>query len=495
MSCCVRLRALLRQLGRNEAGNALILTGALLIPLLALVGSSIDVGRYYVVRSRMQQACDASSLAGRWALSQGQSTTSASTEAVKFFNFNFKQGLYGTTPFTPSVSVTGTSTKVVAVTSTTKLGASVMGLFGFQPTTISTTCTAQQDFVNTDIVLVLDTTGSMADKASSSDNQTKIAALRSAVLALYDQLAPIQQQLSAAGMRLRFGVVPYSSTVNVGKLLYKVNADYIRNPVPYYRKVCNNNNCYAQQNSVSHKASSFADWSGCIEERQTVSTITASTQTIPSGAYDLDIDAPADSAEKRWPPYDPDAGSQTFTYGNNNTPTQTACPYEARRLQAWSRGDLNSYLNALAPDGGTYHDIGMIWGARLISPAGVFADSPASYNGMPTNRFIIFMTDGQLDTGSTIYSAYGIEAYDQRVTGGSLSTQDARHQQRFNLMCSTVKNRGVSVWVVAFASSLDTSLKNCATNPGQASTSGNSAALIAKFTEIGRNIGALRLTK
>jgi len=114
---------------------------------------------------------------------------------------------------------------------------------------------------------------------------------------------------------------------------------------------------------------------------------------------------------------------------------------------------------------------------------------------MPTNRFIIFMTDGLLDTGPDLYSAYGVERYDQRVTGGSLSQQDARHQQRFNLLCSSVKNMGVSIWVVAFASSLDTNLTNCASNAGQASTSSNSTDLISKFAEIGKNIGALRLTQ
>jgi len=132
----------------------------------------------------------------------------------------------------------------------------------------------------------------------------------------------------------------------------------------------------------------------------------------------------------------------------------------------------------------------------MISSVGVFADSPPTYNNMPTNKFIIFMTDGLLDTGPTLYSAYGVEQYDHRVTGtAGLTTQDSRHQQRFNLMCSRVKNMGASVWVVAFASTLDTNLTNCASNPGQASTQTNSADLISKFRDIGKNIGALRLTQ
>ncbi|WP_293973191.1 TadE/TadG family type IV pilus assembly protein [Sphingomonas sp.] len=483
-----------RGLAVEQRGNVLILTAAFLIPLLALIGSGIDIGRVYVARSRIQQACDAASLAGRWAFSQGQATDTATAEALKFFNFNFKQGSFGTASFTPSVTVTGTNTKVVTVSASTTLRLTIMGLFGFRPMTVATTCTAEQNFVNTDIVLVLDTTGSMKDKATSSDTQTKIEGLRAAVLALFDQLAPIQTQLAAAGMRMRFSVVPYSQTVNVGKLIYAVNTGYMRDPAPYRQKVCSstgwNNNCNGYTypaTSVSHNASWFTNtWNGCIEERQTVSTITASTSAIPAAAYDLDIDRIPDSDTTRWVPYDGDAETAN---------SQEACPQAAKRLQSWARADLVTYLNSLTPDGGTYHDIGMIWGARMISSAGVFADSPATYNSMPTNRFVIFMTDGLLSTNSTLYSAYGMEKYDQRVTGGDLSTQDARHHQRFNLMCSAIKNRGVSIWVVAFASSLDTNLTNCASNAGQASTSANSTDLTTKFVEIGKSIGAMRLTQ
>ena len=492
---CVRLiRRAILSLFRDDRGNVLILSAAFMIPMLALVGSSIDVGRAYVARSRMQQACDAASLAGRWAFSQGQTTTSATNEALKFFNFNFKQGAFGTESFTPAVNVTGSTTKVVQVTAATTLRLSVMGIFGFQPIRVAASCTAEQNFVNTDIVLVLDTTGSMA-QTMPGDTQTKISALRSAVLALYDQLAPIQTQLAAAGMRLRFSVVPYSSTINVGKLIYNVKPEYIRNPAPYYQA----NTCYSgrssytcyQQVSVNHSTSGpnwFTNsWGGCIEERQTTSAITSTSTTIPSAAYDLDIDKiPTPDVNTQWPPYDTSA---------ETAKSFVACPSEAKRLQTWTRADLSTYLNGLSPNGGTYHDIGMIWGARMISNAGIFADSPDTYAGMPTNKFVIFMTDDMLDTNLDSYSAYGVERYDQRVTGGDLTSQDARHQQRFNLMCKAIKNRSVSIWVVVFNSSMSSDIVNCASNAGQASKATNAADFINKFTEIGKNIGAMRLTQ
>ena len=55
----------LRGLCRDESGNALILLAISVVPLLALVGSSIDLGRAYLVESRLQQACDAGVLGAR----------------------------------------------------------------------------------------------------------------------------------------------------------------------------------------------------------------------------------------------------------------------------------------------------------------------------------------------------------------------------------------------------------------------------------------------
>lgn len=494
-------RRSLAGLAAHAAGSTLAMLGAALIPLTAMIGSGVDLSRTYIAQQRLQQACDAASLAGRRAMENDVFNSTVSTEALKFFNFNFPQGKYGTTSFTPVVS--RPESGVIRVQANTTVPTAVMKIFGFDQLPISVDCKSSLNFVNTDIVLVLDTTGSMlcATTESSCSNSgekssSKIKALRAAVLSLYDELSSTQTQLAAAGMRLRYGIVPYASTVNVGRLLWDENNAYIRNPANYQKRSCSGPgylaSCSYAPTSVNHgngwlTGTSSNSWAGCIEERQTSSAITGSTTTIPAAAFDLNIDLVPNSTATRWPPYDPQFASEA---GH-----QVACPTGAVRLQAWTRSAMDTYLNTLRADGGTYHDIGMIWGARLISSAGVFADSPDRFNGMPVNKFIIFMTDGLLDTGPAIYSAYGIEQYDERVTGGSLSTQDERHRQRFNLMCSAVKNRGVSIWVVAFASSLDANLTNCATTASQAATVSNQDALNAKFVEIGKNIGSLRLTK
>jgi hypothetical protein len=115
---------------------------------------------------------------------------------------------------------------------------------------------------------------------------------------------------------------------------------------------------------------------------------------------------------------------------------------------------------------------------------------------MPVSRHIIFMTDGQLAPNCNTYTAWGVEQNDTRVTGaGSCPNQYDRHMQRFKMVCNAAKSMGFSVWVIAFGTTLTTEMAECASNANQASTVANRDALIARFQEIGSNIGALRLTQ
>jgi hypothetical protein len=247
-------------------------------------------------------------------------------------------------------------------------------------------------------------------------------------------------------------------------------------------------------------------WNGCIEERQTVATITsASGYAIPTDAHDLNINlvpSPSDDTTQ-WRPMWPtiswlrNAGSTSATSGYNAEDNGiAACPAAARRLAAMTRTEMQNYVNALNPTGSTYHDIGMIWGARLVSNAGVFGDSPDQFAGMPVSRHIIFMTDGQLAPTCYVYGAYGMEQNAERVTGdSSCPNQYDRHLQRFRMVCNAAKSLNVSIWVIAFGTTLSSDMQNCASNANQASTAANQATLIERFRQIGSQIGALRLTQ
>ncbi|MGH6780950.1 MAG: pilus assembly protein, partial [Sphingomonadaceae bacterium] len=418
----------LARLRDDTRGNVLIIVAAAIIPLVCLIGSGVDLSRAYAAQARLQVAGHAASLAGRRAMTGGAVDEAVKKEAKKFFNFNFPQRSFGTAAFNPDIK--GGTNSAVVVTASTTIPTSIMKIFGFTSLPLSVTCDARQDFVNTDIMLILDTTGSMVDnKVDDGDpgtpNPTRIDALRKAVLALYDELKPVQTQLEAAGLQLRYGVVPYSSNVNVGKVVKGLNASYIASntwdyqsrkqvgtkgngkPDWSYEKVTLDVSKFVNSSASTPMATPSRDpsdtsdtsyWSGCIEERQTVSTISDSSgYSIPANAYDLDIDREPDGNEAtKWKPFWPEVSylrNGTRQKGRDGISAWVACPSEAKRLKAMSRADLKAYLDGLNTEGGTYHDIGMIWGTRMLSRKGIFKDdNPETHKSMPVSRFIIFLT-------------------------------------------------------------------------------------------------------
>jgi hypothetical protein len=246
-------------------------------------------------------------------------------------------------------------------------------------------------------------------------------------------------------------------------------------------------------------------WDGCIEEPSTV--LTDNYSPIPAGAYDLDINLVPQTEEQRWKPalinavWKREVGNTTtntldwlYQTGNESRPGYT-CPRPAIRLTEISRTALQTYVNSLVAGGTTYHDIGMLWGARFISPHGLFAaDNATAPNGEPIARHIVFMTDGAQVNDVEDYSTHGIEWWDRRITGNGNSTLHFnRRAARLQAICRAARQENITIWAVAFGTQLTQNLIDCA-SPGRAFQANDAQALNQTFQEIAQKIAALRLT-
>ncbi|HSI16440.1 MAG TPA: TadE/TadG family type IV pilus assembly protein [Sphingomonas sp.] len=277
---------------------------------------------------------------------------------------------------------------------------------------------------------------------------------------------------------------------------------------------------------ASNGTSKTITWDGCIEERTT--TKAASYDPVPAAAKDLDIDlAPSQSdATTLWAPAlddviytrsDPGGwwgGSGYWTLTDQYTSTdyvngsQYYCPTPAKKLQQWpAADDFDTYVDSLTPNGNTYHDIGLLWGARLASPTGIFSSENAyTPQGGEIERHIIFMTDGDPCTGIGNYQAYGIGWFDRRQTDASTAPTDgctttgtltAQVNARTAAICTAIKNKNITLWVITFGTlSADTvtRMTACAT-PGRYFNATNEATIQATFKSIADQISQLRLTK
>lgn len=155
-------------------GQIVVVVAVSLVVLIAMIGLAIDSGRGYGVKAKLSSAVDAASIAAARALSQGATDAdrivAANAAALKFYNANFPDDYLGATrnpptvvaaPNTPdfgkwTVTVQGsadmpvTFLKVLGITEPIEVGASGK--------------TIKRDV---DVMLVLDTSGSLANPSSA----------------------------------------------------------------------------------------------------------------------------------------------------------------------------------------------------------------------------------------------------------------------------------------------------------------------------------------
>jgi hypothetical protein len=662
----------LRAISRDATANTLAISAAAMMPLLALVGGGVDASRFYMADTRLQQACDAGALAARRAMGDSgfNQPIAGSTQTPKeigdaFFEENFADGSFGIKDLTHNYAVTQDD-EVIGTASGT-LPTSIMGIFGFQTFNLNVTCTSDINISNTDIMFVIDITGSMncapdnpggGNCGNSPDPGSKIEGLQEAMMLFFDTV----EDATSPNAQVRYGVVPYASNVNVGRVLLDANPDWLAKSHTYQSRrwesfvgdwetsteyvrysganswdiqstftenlsfpdinACQNyvngagyidrfissnpstwtltsqsgsnprvtrydgdvifegrffrggtynwstQNCSLDWEITHYLADATitvteerevvnewvyepvtfdlttlyddnriqlplgnngsmtnVNWDGCIEEANTVSE--ASFAPIPAGANDLNINLVPDEPSEYWKPVLRNAvwerrdgsgisSSTSTNTGRGDRTTATVreserinangvivnqsrpgydCTTEAFRLREMERADMQAFVDGLSARGNTYHDIGMIWGARLISPRGIFSAANATApNGDAISRHIVFMTDGLLAPNIETYGMYGVEWWDRRITDdGGNNQASQRHAARFQAACRAARLENISVWVVAFGTELSQNLIDCAT-PGRAFQANDTAALRAQFEQIAQQIAALRLT-
>jgi hypothetical protein len=573
-------------LRQDTAGNVMLMLAGMMIVLAGFCGCAVDAARLYVVNSRLQQACDAGALAGRRAMTDTSLTNTildatATAQSQAFFANNFRTGWFGTSnvTFTPSK----TATAQVAASASVAVPMVLMRMFGVNTVTLTAGCSAMLNVPDTDVIFVLDTTGSMAclpgdddttcnnyvnsagtttynrplDGSTSGNTSTlgyplstayyvpekagsRISALRTAVLSFFDTLA------SAADTQthIRYGFVTYTSTVNAGRAVMDLSPRYMVGgvgsantnwtynartislnllgiPILYnYQPVSENLSGYVTGLPTLDptKIGISTGWAGCLEERYTTPGL--STFNINSLPYDLDPDlVPTSDIKTQWKPMWPEVFYARNNYTSTNNTTSlldlsgsnpnigtpsymqlgyVSCGKPVARLSSMSRAQVSAYVNAtdFRPIGGTYHDTGMIWGTRLLSPTGLFANDTAAWPGRDApNRVIVFLTDGQMAPSTYVYGMYGNEYYDKRVSGGDFGNLASYHSLRFLAECSAAKARNINVWTVSIATLAPTPLVSCASSPNQALATTSGAGLQTAFATIAKQVASLRISQ
>jgi Flp pilus assembly protein TadG len=192
-----RLRRCTSAFGGDTRGNVAIIFCLTLLPMIGGVAVAIDYSRASQKRTDLQAAADSAALAGAQKLGESDKEVTA---AVKSFLEANLPAEYRTLPFKVEIK---DERKRVVVTLNGKVDATFAHVLGIEKIDISVDSEATFGIENSEVVLALDTTGTM---------KNHMPALREGAR----ELLTILYRNTQTRKELKVGLVPYVTAVNLG---------------------------------------------------------------------------------------------------------------------------------------------------------------------------------------------------------------------------------------------------------------------------------------
>ncbi|WP_298412092.1 VWA domain-containing protein [Janthinobacterium sp.] len=155
---------------KRQSGQVLIMVALSAVVLIASAGLAIDSALGYFVKAKLNAAVDSASLAAARGVTTGnteaEQRASARQSAKEFFDINYPDKFLLSTPVLNPVGVVfDRGTVTIDVSATASLPVSLMGILGFK--TLNVAASAQTIRKDLDMVLVMDTSGSLEDNATA----------------------------------------------------------------------------------------------------------------------------------------------------------------------------------------------------------------------------------------------------------------------------------------------------------------------------------------
>ena len=467
---------------KNQLGAVAIAFGLLIPVIISAVGISVDISQGYLVKARLSSALDAAALAGAATGSDDEVVIQDKVDA--FMEANYPEGRIGGLVETVA-SLDGDE---VTVTAVAELETSFMKIFGYDILTVSAETVVQREVRGLEVVMVLDNTGSM-----TTDNN--IGTLRIAT----ENFIEILFESVSDPEYVKVGMVPYSSSVNVGPygLGEDLNGDYYGEGfvIPpdddeyagyYYGLNEYTRNYYGiNEDDLEYDTSRKGQWHGCVL----------------ANAYPLDIE----DDEGPWEMYRHDYNGNDYykyndyygyrsyydsTYAEVYNAYYGPNQYCPEQMVVPLTSDENLLLTAadnMEAEGSTLGNFGMVWGWRLISPQEPFTEG-ADYDDEQWEKVVLIMTDG-VNTMSNVYTAYG------RTNEHNIDASDL--DDRFTEVCEAMKGQQILIYAVTFDDGVDEDTKDlfrdCASTANNYHDAPSQEDLLEVFEQIARELSNLHI--
>ena len=334
-----------------------------------------------------------------------------------------------------------------------------------------------------DVVLVLDTTGSMAG--------TKMTALQSSANLLIDTL-------DGGGSQVQMGVVPFAAYVNVG--LNNRNEFWLDLQPEVVTKQEHQQILVTPGYCAGNPNATLTRYRDGVAE-----TYTGCDNYVD----DVYMDGPLITVTEQEPWHGcvlsrSRGGSGTSVLHLNdeewaNEPVSTLnrgdwmCGLSPLLPLTNQLADARASINGLAADGDTYMPGGIAWGWRVLTPNAPFTGGRAN-----TKQVMVIMTDG----ANSMYKGFG-RTHPRIDFGGPNEIADVnRVTDHTETLCQNVKNDNIEVFTIAFEvtdAATRNMLSGCADSTANYFDARNAQQLEDAFEEIGNSIasgtGEARLTR
>lgn len=304
-----RLIAGLDAFRRDEEGAVAILVAAAVIPLIGALGLATDTARGYMVKARLSQALDAAALAG------GKNIFGADRDAdiQMFFDANFPPGTLGADVSALDITVNDDKT-VLGISATATINTTFMRVLGLDELTVAASTEVSRQIDQLDVVLSIDTSGSMGSPYSKIEGARDAAEDLVEILFGANEVSPTVEIEGTTYALLNVGVVNWNAKVNVtlaGEAFdpalttsQTVTPAFV-NPVT---GLSQDRLYFANNSPVPLLAPPDAEWRGCVYARYAgdANRYTGDPVTVSDNTNDADLSlGPVTVGGKQWLGWEP----------------------------------------------------------------------------------------------------------------------------------------------------------------------------------------------
>lgn len=462
-------------LAGDKRGAALPIIAVSFGVLVLASGGAIDAGRAQLVEAKLSSSLDAAGLAAGATVN----TTNYQSEASKYFYANYPTNYLGSTITNLTSSINDDNT-IITLSATATVPTTLLKLGGVDVFTITANSEITRASKGLELVLVIDTSGSMDDSAGGG--KTRLKAAQDSIAIMLNILYGNENTQE----NLWVGVVPFSHAVNIGSS----RTSWVASDSHYW---------------------GTTSWGGCVEARspsgRDVTDDPPTTELFKKYYYPCDSNNQwygTDSYEKNCSTgYSVDTrnGISTYNYG----PNYYCTPNVVTSLRA-SKSSIISDVNALDAWGGTHTVTGVVWAYRMLSPnwQGLWGGEmntnslPLAYGTENMEKAVIILSDGDNTAYSWLYTAYN---YLSAMWLGTTNTNTAANEldDLTEDACDAMKDNNIIIYTIAFGTSISSSGKNlmedCASQSDYYFESPSTSDLATAFQTIGDSLANLRVSQ